>query len=54
MVNGYTLKENKMLRSICMKLQVNNLACIDMSNISILNKISIEEYKLLKDVFNIN
>ena len=53
MMNGYTLKENKMLKSICIKLQVNSLANIDISNLSILNKISIEEYMLLKEVFGV-
>ena len=54
MVNGYTLEENKMLKSICSKLQVGNLSNIDMSNVSILNKISVEEYQLLRNVFNMN
>lgn len=54
MVNGYTLEENKMLKNICLKLQVTRLANIDMSNVSILNKISIEEYKLLRNIFNLN
>lgn len=54
MVNGYTLEENKMLKNICLKLQVTKLANIDMSNVSILNKISIEEYKLLRNIFNLN
>lgn len=54
MMNGYTLKENKMLKSICLKLQVNNLRSIDLSNVSILNKISVEEYLLLKEVFGMN
>ena len=53
-MNGYTLKENKMLKSICLKLQVNNLRSIDLSNVSILNKISVEEYLLLKEVFGMN
>ena len=42
LVNGYTLDENKMLKNICMKLQVNNLASIDITNVSLLNKISID------------
>ena len=54
MVNGYTLEENKMLKNICLKLQVTRLANIDMSNVSILNKISIEEYKLLRNIFGLN
>ena len=43
-----------MLKNICLKLQVTRLANIDMSNVSILNKISIEEYKLLRNIFNLN
>ncbi len=54
LVNGYTLEENKMLKSICLKLQVANLNHIDIHNVSILNKISIEEYMLLKKVFGSN
>lgn len=54
MVNGYTLEENKMLKNICLKLQVTRLANIDMNNVSILNKISIEEYQLLRNIFNLN
>ncbi len=51
MVNGYTLEENRMLKGICMKLQACNLGSIDISNVSLLNKISVEEYDLLKKVF---
>lgn len=54
LMNGYTLDENKMLKNICMKLQVNNLASIDIGNVSLLNKISIDEYQLLRRVFGIN
>lgn len=50
LVNGYTLEENKILKSICTKLQVNNLNYIDINNISILNKINIEEYNFLKHI----
>jgi hypothetical protein len=50
LVNGYTLKENQLLKNICAKLQTNNLNCIDLNNLSILNKISIEEYNLLKQI----
>ena len=53
LVNGYTLDENKMLRNICIKLQVANLSSIDIDNISLLNKISIDEYNLLRRVFGI-
>lgn len=51
LVNGYTLEENRMLKNICMKLQVGNIGNIDIHNISILNKISVEEYNLLKKIF---
>ena len=51
LVNGYTLEENKLLKSICTKLQVNNLKYIDIKNISILNKISVEEYNFLKQIY---
>lgn len=54
LVNGYTLEENQMLKNICMKLQVGNLRNIDMNNVSILNRISVEEYNLLKRVFKLN
>lgn len=53
LVNGYTLEENQLLKSICMKLNVGNLAMVDIYNISILNKISVEEYNLLKRIFGI-
>ena len=52
MVNGFTLKENKLLRSICTKLNVNSLNMIDIGNINILNKISVEEYTFLKSIMN--
>ena len=51
MVNGYTLDENRMLKNICTKLNVGSLNNIDIHNISILNRISVEEYNLLKRVF---
>lgn len=51
LVNGYTLEENKLLKSICTKLETNNLNQIDINNLSILNKISIEEYNLLKKLY---
>lgn len=51
LVNGYTLEENKLLKSICTKLETNNLNQIDINNVSILNKISIEEYNLLKKLY---
>lgn len=54
MVNGFTLDENKLLKSICMKLQVWNLNDIDINNINILNKVSIEEYKFLKRIMESN
>ena len=54
LMNGYTLEENQMLKDICMKLQVGNLTGIDLNNVSILNRINIDEYNLLKKVFGIN
>ena len=50
LVNGYTLEENKLLKRICEKLNTNNLFDINLSNINILNKLSIEEYQLLKKI----
>lgn len=50
LVNGYTLEENKLLKSICSKLQTTNLNYIDLNNLTILNKISVEEYNLLKQI----
>ena len=50
LVNGYTLKENKLLRSICMKLRISNLNYIDLDNTSLLNRISPEEYNFLKSI----
>ena len=50
MVNGYTLDENIMLRDICMKLNTNNLFDINLDNFNILNRISVEEYNLLKKI----
>lgn len=50
LVNGYTLEENKLLKAICEKLNTNNLFNINLSNINILNKLSIEEYKLLQRI----
>ena len=52
MVNGYTLEENKILKSICTKLQTNNLQQLDLNNLSILNKISPEEYNFLEKIIN--
>ena len=51
LVNGYTLEENRLLKSICMKLNTNNLSSIDLNNLSILNKITPEEYSLLKRIY---
>lgn len=51
LVNGYTLEENKMLKDICMKLQVGNLNSINLQNAAILNRVSVEEYNLLKKIF---
>lgn len=52
MVNGYTLEENIMLKNICEKLNTNNLIDINLDNFNILNKISPEEYNLLKKIKN--
>ena len=54
LVNGYTLEENMMLKSICQKLQVSNLGSVDINNVSLLNKISIDEYMLLRRVLGVN
>ena len=54
LMNGYTLEENKKFKSICMKLQVSHLGNIDINNSNILNKIDIEEYNLLKKLFETN
>ena len=48
LTNGYTLEENKLVKSICMKFKVGNLNNIDLNNTNILNKISIDEYNFLK------
>ena len=50
LTNGYTLKENKMLKNICLKLKVNNLRTIDINDENVLNSISLDEYILLKKV----
>ena len=50
MVNGFTLEENKLLKSICSKLGINNLENIDLDNRVILNKIDVLEYNLLKKI----
>lgn len=52
LTNGYTLKENIMIKSICQKLKVNNFDNIDLSNFNILNKIEVDEYKFLKKIIN--
>lgn len=50
MVNGYTLEENKMLKSICIKLQTTSLNSLDLNDLSILNKVSPDEYNFLKQI----
>ena len=50
LVNGYTLEENKILKSICTKLDIRNLDNLDLNNLSILNKITPEEYNFLKGI----
>ena len=54
LTNGYTLEENKLLKSICMKLNVGTLRNVDINNGTLLNRINIEEYNLLKKIFGIN
>jgi len=54
LVNGYTLEENRMLKGICQKLQVSNLGSVDINNVSLLNKISVDEYMLLRRVLGVN
>lgn len=54
LMNGYTLEENRMFKSICLKLHVGNLRRIDLNNVSILNQITVDEYNLLKRVFETN
>ena len=53
LTNGYTLEENKLLKSICMKLNVGTLRNVDINNGTLLNRINIEEYNLLKKIFGI-
>ena len=48
--NEYKTSMYKMLKNICMKLRVSNLRTVDIHNENILNKISIDEYHLLKKV----
>ena len=50
LVNGYTLEENKLLKSICEKLERVDINNIDLDNLSILNKITAEEYTFLKRI----
>lgn len=50
MVNGFTLKENMMIKNIFMKLKVNSLEDIDLNNLGILNLLDVEEYKFLKKI----
>ena len=52
LVNGFTLKENIMLKNICNKLNVTNLKNIDLNNFNILNKIDIDEYNFLINIVN--
>lgn len=53
LVNGFTLEENQLLKSICTKLQVSNLNYIDLHNASILNRVSVEEYNFLKKLMGV-
>ena len=54
LMNGFTLEENRLLKSICMKLHVGSLHSIDFGNSTLLNSISVDEYNLLKKVFGVN
>ena len=54
LTNGYTLNENKLLKSICTKLQIGSINGLDITNENILNQINEEEYNLLKRVFGLN
>lgn len=54
LVNGFTLKENQLLKSICLKLQIGDLSSIDFNNTNIINRISVEEYQFLKKILEIN
>ncbi len=54
LTNGYTLEENKLLKSICMKFKVGSLNHIDLNNTKILNEMSNDEYNFLKKIFGLN
>ena len=54
MMNGYTLEENKLLKSICMKFRVCSLNNINWNNESALEEIRVDQYNYLRRVFNIN
>lgn len=54
MVNGFTLEENQLLKSICNKLQVYNLNNIDINNSNVLNRVSVEEYNFLMKIMGVN
>lgn len=54
LVNGYTLKENIMIKDICNKLNVGNLGNVDVNNLSLLNFINVDEYMFLKKIFSEN
>ena len=53
LMNGYTLDENKLFKSICMKLHVSTLRNIDFHDRDILDMMNMDEYNLLKRVFNL-
>lgn len=53
LVNGFTLEENHLLKSICTKLQTGNLNGIDLNNANVLNRVSIEEYNFLKKIIGV-
>lgn len=50
MVNGFTLEENRLLKSICNKLKIYKLENINLNNLNILSQVTVEEYNFLKKI----
>ena len=48
LVNGYTIDENIRIHNILNRLNIKNIHNLDLMNMEILSKMSIEEYNLLK------
>lgn len=48
LVNGYTLDENIRINNILNRLNIKNIHNVDLMNMEILSKITIDEYNLLK------